>query len=326
MIIYYDDAQEGYWFQGLHPALNDATLSPFPSKRNQSPKLRKLLEYDRPDIVLFDGKNPILVLERTIEVPSGHNVGQRFARLVAAAQMQIPVVYFGPYAAYKHGGATQGPRYMNLRLFYALENMARIEDTVVTIINWPVDQNYEIIHDPNIRDNRPIEYMNFFFGRYNEGGDLPNVICAIRVSSFEAEQKQERDYFIAREVVNPEQYDGPPDSVTIGPLSSISQLDTQDCENLSCQEVVLYRIGMTYIRSDPYTGMGMLYSYLYCGGLENRERDLVLHFPDITQGMWYDVVLRNWKRKDIRLYSLTADGILFRDGYLPKSSLLDANN
>ena len=108
--IYYDDLQEGMWFKSLNPSFGEAVLHPITGASSVNPALAPVLQYDRPDIVLTDSGKPILVIERTVEVPSGHNVGQRFARLAAAAQAKIPLVYFGPYAAYKHGGETQGPR------------------------------------------------------------------------------------------------------------------------------------------------------------------------------------------------------------------------
>lgn len=312
--IYYDSIQEGAWFKELHPILHDATLHPFPNENSAPPSLKKVLSYDRPDIILADD-NPILVLERTVEVPSGHNVGQRFARLVAAAQMRIPILYFGPYAAYKHGGQTQGPRYMNLRLFYALSSLAKIENTAVTAINWPVDENYEIIKTPS-KDRRLRIYLDLFFDLYH-AYNLPGMLVHIMNSPFEQEQEKERRAFISREVVRPKEYDSPPGSVTIAPSESIRELNAQRPETLSCRETVLYKVGMTYIRSDPYTGMAMLYSYLYCGGLQNRVRNLVLHFPNITHEMWQSAV-NSPSRKDVRLYKLTADGILFSNKYVPK--------
>jgi len=317
MNIYYDAIQEGVWFQQLHEGLLNAELLPFPNRGNGPQGLQQVLAYDMPDIVLVDDGNPILVLERTREVPSGHNVGQRFARLVAAAQMRVPVVYFGPYAAYKHGGATQGPRYMNLRLFYALGQMARIERTAVTTINWPVDENYELVQTPR-KDKRVREYLNLFFDLYGTlaFGMLPDQI---RNSQFERQQEAERKTFISSEVARPEEYGSPPDSVTIAPWRQLSQLAREHPQNLSHGETVLYQVGMRYIRSDPYTGMAMLYSYLYCSGLRQRTRNLVLHFPHITKQAWSS--LAGSDRKDIRLYRLSADGILFRDGYLPHDAL-----
>jgi hypothetical protein len=80
------------------------------------------------------------------------------------------------------------------------------------------------------------------------------------------------------------------------------------------EQVVLYKIGMRYMRSDPYTGSAMLYRYLYVLGERKRNRALILHFPHITQRMWDDAI-RSARRKDVRLFSAVADGIVFADGY-----------
>ena len=320
--IYFDSIQEGVWFQELHPLLKDADLQPFPNAAELLTKhelLQEALSFDRPDIILCDGGVPILVVERTIEVPSGHNVGQRFARLVAAARQRIPVVYFGPYAAYKHGGATQGPRYMNLRLFYALESMGDTYETPISIINWIVDKDYEIIRDAR-KDQRMIAYLNLFFDLY-QSVDFEKLRQKILVSKFEQEQHKEREHFITGEVKKPEQYDGPPNSIDIhtspelnAAYPSLSRI------KLPNPQSVVYNVGMKYVRSDPYTGMGLLYTYLYCGSLENKTRNLVLYFPNISLEMWKEVS-SNTRRKDVRLYKMVSDAIIFSDGTLKQSDL-----
>lgn len=324
MQIYYDSLQEGVWFQRLNPSLNDAELLPFPTSSQTSPNamLLNVLSYDRPDIVLTDEYEPILVVERTVEVPSGHNVGQRFARLVAAAQSKVPVVYFGPFVAYKHGGKTQGPRYMNLRLFNALNKLAEIESSTVTILNWPVDDNFEIIQQSSVRDVDIKEYLNLFFRYYLKNRCLQEVHEALQNSSLENRLKIDRDVFINEKVVNADQYESPPDSVRILNSREAKQLINCNDNFLDLRDIVVYKIGMNYIRSDPYTGMAMLYSYLYCGGLTNRDRVLVLHFPNISKQEWFQT---SQNRKDIKLYKLACDGILFNDGFLSKNEL-NANN
>jgi hypothetical protein len=88
----------------------------------------------------------------------------------------------------------------------------------------------------------------------------------------------------------------------------------------SFDEVVIYRIGMRKIRSDPYTGAAMLYRYLYVLGVEARCA-LVLSFPHITVDMW-KMAASSGRRKDIRLFRIAADGILFADGaYLSREEL-----
>jgi hypothetical protein len=319
MYIYYDGLQEGIWFQNLHGALAAATLHPFPKISEAPPLIAQALSFDRPDIILADeANNPILILERTIEVPSGHNVGQRFARLVGAAKMRVPSVYFGPFKAYKHGGETQGPRYMNLRLFYAIEILAAVEQSSVTVINWPVDADCEIIQNPE-KDNHVREYLEIFLNYYADKG-LNGINDHIKNSEYEARRVQEREDFIEADVRKSEQYDTPPPSVQVGITGEILELRGADLSALEFPETVFYDVGMKYIRSDPYTGVALLYSYLYCGGQPPRSRNMVLHFPNITIEMWR-AVGRAGGRKDERLFRMVADGILFSDGYLPKLQL-----
>jgi len=306
--LYYDSIQEGQWFRGLHPRLERAELQPFPSKARDDRTLCKVLAYDRPDIVLTDHDEPILVVERTVEVPSGHNVGQRFARLAAAAQACVPCVYFGPYAAYKHGGATQGPRYMNLRLFYAIEKMAETDCAACTTIKWPVDSNYEIIKSAQ-KDGRMRAYIGLFFQNYRRG-NLQELNEVLKSSQFEQEQEAERSAFIANEVENPRQYNSPPDSVTMLRTANFMAEYAVPSGKLLLDKTVVYRVGMAYVRSDPYTGMAMLYSYLYCGGMRKHSSHLVLHFPNITRKIW-NAAAKNQHRKDVRLFLTVADGIIF---------------
>lgn len=317
MRIYYDSYQEGMWFKELHQVLEVATLYPFPGN-SEGDGLVDVLEYDRPDIVLTDDVDrPLMVVERTIEVPSGHNVGQRFARLAAAAEANVPTVYFGPYAAFKHGGETQGPRYMNLRLFYAIDEMMHVTGTPVTTVRWPVDDHYEIIRDAS-KDERMRAYMEVFFTLLSSY-PLEEVAQRIRNSDFEREQEEERQRFIEDEVQRPEQYDDPPGSVSVGPNEQLPELSDYG-KSLPHSESVLYKVGMTYMRSDPYTGMGILYSYLYCGGLHARNRNLIFHFFKLNQEDWREMANRSPDSKTIRLFKL-ADGVLFKDGLLPRENL-----
>jgi hypothetical protein len=315
--IYADELHEGDWFRKLHPRLADAAEEEITGAVKRNPLLERVLLYDRPDIVLTDRcGEPVLVVERTIEVPSGHNVGQRFARLAAAAEARVPVVYFGPYAARKHGGVTAGPRYMNLRLFAALDEVAAVNRSAVTCINWPVDSSFEIVRLP-FKDDRLREYLDLFFSAHDNRARA-DVSETIRASDFEARQLRERKWFSST-LRRASDYDGPPNSIQIVPgreiAGSISAPHLSDFV-----EVVIYNVGMRKIRSDPYTGMAMLYRYLYVRGVD-VNRALVLKLPHITTEMWRTAA-RSGRRKDIRLFRIAADGVLFRDGaYLPRDGL-----
>ncbi len=308
----------GRLFQRLHVALAHGELLPFPPRKQMDTALAKVLAYDRPDIVLTDDGTPILVLERTEEVPSGHNVGQRFARLAAAAQMQVPCVYFGPYAAYKHGGSTQGPRYMNLRLFGAIQRMAAIESAAITTVNWPVDANYELIKSTS-KDSRMRQYLDLFFDSYKPN-HLAGLNQLLQSSVFEREQEIERLKFIENEVKKPEQYSVPPPSVTLQASSAFAKKHNLASDHFALPNLLLYNVGMDYIRSDPYTGSAILYAYLYCGGMRDRTSHLVLHFPRITRDEWANAA-RSTTRKDVRLYLAVADGIVLGNRYIETEAL-----
>jgi hypothetical protein len=92
--IFCDDNHEGNWFKSLCTSLNDIPLSPIKSRGENPPYIEKLLRYDRPDIILVEDEVSKLILEKTREVPTGHNVGQRFGRLVNAAEEGVMVIFF----------------------------------------------------------------------------------------------------------------------------------------------------------------------------------------------------------------------------------------
>ena len=129
----------------------------------------------------------------------------------------------------------------------------------------------------------------------------------------------ERNAFARTSIRNPDQYDRPPPSVKILTIPGFEQRHGQSGRTLQgVNELVTYEIGMTYIRSDPYTGMAMLYRYLYV--LENPGRALVLWFPNITEAMWREAAASG-TRKDVRLFRIAADAILFADKLVLRESL-----
>ncbi len=283
LTILYDEPQEAAWFRALHPTLRDANEEAITAAQGWPP-VRRVLIYDRPDIILLHGEKPILVVEETVEVPSGHNVGQRFARLAAAAECGVPCLYFGPYVAKKHGGATAGPRYMNVRLFHAIDAMVRKTKTAVMTINWPVDERYEVRRD-QAKDSDVREYITTFFNAYR-GADLPAANAGLLASDVHRRMITERDAFVSGAIRNPKQYDEPPSSVKLLTVHELRRRHGVSIDKLSAKatEIVLYKVGMNYIRSDPYTGMAMLYKYLYV--VDRPSPLLILWFPNIAITDW----------------------------------------
>ena len=88
----------------------------------------------------------MLVIEITSEVPTGHNVGQRFARLVRAIELGIPTIYYFPFDAKKHGQYSSVCN-LNIRLLAAAKKMYEIHNTPLLCVNWPTDKHGELITD-----------------------------------------------------------------------------------------------------------------------------------------------------------------------------------
>jgi hypothetical protein len=161
--------------------------------------------------------------------------------------------------------------------------------------------------------------MATFFDEYYRTSTLADLNRALIASAFHARMVSERKDFAQKQVRSAEQYDGPPPSVEFVSKQALPQRFKyiSDISFLK-GEVVLYKVGMRNIRSDPYTGMAILYHYLYVA--QYTTRDLVLWFPNIAHHNW-TTVCAGRERKDIRLYRIAADAILFSDILAPKVSL-----
>lgn len=58
--------------------------------------IRKILYLDCADIIVEKDNNPILCIEETKEAGTGHDVTQRFSRVMAALENKVPVIYIQP--------------------------------------------------------------------------------------------------------------------------------------------------------------------------------------------------------------------------------------
>lgn len=309
--VYYDAYQEARWFTKQVPLLNDlpdSDLIPLNTVTN-NPEIARMLRYDKPDIIVAQDDKVVLAFEKTTEVPTGHNVGQRFARIVCSAEERVPFVYFFPFVARKHGTYTS-VCWVNARLFDATRNLSKFHSIPILPVDWPVDTDYELIRDGtqdrfvskvltelfnnNFSLSTPIikEVYKTMEEKYNEAvtrhpsyADLPNTALIVRTGDYISGLKDRipinlPDYFSSRE------------------------------------KSLIYTIGMRYVRSDPYTGTQLIYDYAKCRkGPSKTDRDvnLVLYMPHITYEMW-NKASRSLSRKDVKLFSIFSDAIQFKNG------------
>jgi len=123
--IYCDSLIEAEWFQNLSEKFKDSKIIKIKERSKNNNVIEDLIKYDRPDIILTKKGKALLVVEKMKEVPTGHNVGQRMARIVRASELQIPCIYFFPYRARKHGKHTSICN-VNARLFFAINKINEI--------------------------------------------------------------------------------------------------------------------------------------------------------------------------------------------------------
>jgi hypothetical protein len=295
------------------------------AEKGQNPSyVDSLLDYDRPDVILAHGERPILVLERTEEVPTGHNVGQRFARIVRAAELKVPLVYFFPFVAQKHGQETQqreaeektNQRYVNARLFDALSRLEKIHNTLSVPVNWPVDSHFELLRTSE-KDAEVQRVVSGVIDGMTKNLTLDDIRKDVAIKTAYEESYREKETRLKSQ----NRYSNPPPSVVIMDsvaLGSALKLDGKGIARLAARnESVLYNIGMNYIRSDPYTGMLLFYDYLYTRtgvSPKHRSRNLVVKMPQISLSEWTHESSISANRKDIFLYSHFSDAIALKDG------------
>ena len=311
-LVYSDNIIEAFWFKNLHPSFEHVETRTIGSRGTNPPVIEDLIRYDRPDIILTDGSKPLLVIEKTREVPTGHNVGQRFARLVKAVENQVPTIYFSPFDAMKHGKYS-GICNLNIRLLLAFEKMWEIHDSPIVALNWISDEYGELTDDGS-EDHEIKSLMNDFV---NSGFD-PKCQQFIELRNQSNQEYQNR-------LTNNSIYGKPPPSVTFNDTSPFLDdlgfpIESDVISSLTHHnESLIYRIGMTEEkckRQDPYTGTQFVYDYAYCrSGIlpENKKKNLLLHFPKIQKSVWEEKNPNDPNTKSCNWY-LTANAFIFSDG------------
>jgi hypothetical protein len=312
--IYGDNLIEAEWFRGLSPTLEAVPYFEIGRRGSNPSKIDSLVTYDRPDIILVRDDNPVLVVEKTREVPTGHNVGQRFARLVRAVEHGIVTIKFFPFDARKHGIHT-GICNMNVRLLDAFEKMRIIHNVPVVAVNWPTDNEGELRDDGSEDERMKAIVHEFMLNGHDPNGSQIQLQRNI--------MQEERDNRIK---VYPG-YNKPPKSVksmdTKALLERWGNPEGETFERMAqAAHSIVYEIGMKpekCRREDPYTGTQFIYDYVWCRSgpsAQDKHTNLVLHFPLITRNHWAKKNPNNPLKKSCNWY-LTANALWFKDDIQP---------
>lgn len=304
--IYYDSLTELDWFISLNPIFEDAEYHII-ANRGQNPNVvENLLQYDKPDIIVLVDNIPVLVLEKTSEVPTGHNVGQRFARLVKGIEEGVLTIYYFPFDARKHGKHT-GICNLNIRLLDACFKIYDIHGTALLAVDWLTDNDGELITD-GTENNRLIEIIqNFVDSNFDKNClevhaqlDIMRNEYAKRLNSYPkygnmppSVNKYSTEDFMAKFGIN-----NAPSSFLDNPFTYVYKIDMSP---RSCK------------RQDPYTGTQLIYDYMVCrNGIlpSDKNNNLVLHFPSLDRETWFNNNPNNPNTKSCNWY-ITASALLF---------------
>lgn len=278
--IVHDAIQEADWFQNLSERLSGADISRLDDDSPDA--VLEIASYDRPDIILLQDGVPVLVVEKTGHVPTGKNPLQRVARLVKAAEIGVPGVFFVPYAAKKHGENASKTN-LNHRAIQALRRVEEVNETPMLIPPWPTHDDYELVHDGS-----EDELMSRFVDQFLQEGCDPNVPTAeeIRAQSETGAKRILSEYA---------PYAKPPKSVTIQSTDSAVEqyrgLTGNGSFQTSRDETVVCDFKFRTRRTDPYIGSQFAYDYLYCRTgptVRDRDRNLVLNMPKIDRETWFE--------------------------------------
>lgn len=140
--------------------------------------IKRILYLDAVDIIIEINKKPVLAVEISHEAGTGHNAFQRFARLVAAAEYDIPVAYIYPEAGFIHRSNSDRWDAINPTIFRALEKVMQIHNSPALLYYYPseFDGDYTsvpshsskgLIHDdyylslPNSKDSEMQDFFQF---------------------------------------------------------------------------------------------------------------------------------------------------------------------
>ena len=316
LVIYCDAKHEGLWFRDLSPLLSNARFEIIRGRGKNIDIIENLIFYDRPDIILLNNGEPVMVLEKTSEVPSGHNIGQRLGRMVRSLEYEIPAIMFMPFDSMKHGKHSNLCN-LNARVLDGYLRMWDIHSTPALAVNWPSDSDWELITDGSEDDGISALVHDFI----QSGFDW-------NCNEFRRQRAHMAEEF-TRRVATHRPYGRPPPSVKIVPTASLEDLirvrsggrQEIPAEWRIRKETVIYTVGMTEEkckRQDPYTGMQFLYDYQHCRtGVDpgDKHRNLILDFPKVSVRRWKEANPNNPATKSVLWYA-TANGFLLRDGVI----------
>ena len=276
--------------------------------------IKKILYLDAPDLIIEIDHEPIFSVEVSTEAGTGHNVFQRFARLAASVENNVPSFYIYPEAVIITRQNT-APRWdiINPLIFKALDDVMSIYKIPSLFYYFPTDYKTHPLAStsPNLIQkgikydlNRnysgsPLGIDPEMISMFSAMDEIINVVE--RNGVIKGRDKLlgkrpiiDRRTFMSQEFVNKG------GTMISSPLSAIEKIPTKYLLNYlnqfennqyqigellrSRQETVIYKIDAKF-RGDPYPGALAAIDYLVCRegkSFEERRYNLIMVWGNLT--------------------------------------------
>ena len=275
--------------------------------------IKKILYLDAPDLIVEVDHEPIFSVEVSTEAGTGHNAFQRFARLAASVENNVPAFYIYPEATIitRQDSSPKWDK-INPLVFKALEDVMSIYQIPALLYYFPTDykQYPDATTSPNlktkgIRYERDYEYAGSPLGSDPEMqsmfSSMNNIISLVEKKGVvnSRENLLGLRSIIDRRTFMQTEYNDKDGSLEMSPLTATLKLPTEYLLNyLSKHEDSSYKIGELLrarhstifykvnarFRGDPYPGALAAIDYLVCREgktFEERKYNLILCWSDI---------------------------------------------
>lgn len=273
--------------------------------------IKKILYLDAPDLIVEIDQEPIFSVEVSTEAGTGHNVFQRFARLAASVENNVPAFYIYPEAVIisRECGSTKWDR-INPLIFKALENVMSIYHIPALFYYFPSDfklcpdnailsENQKtggLLYEPNkkyagspLSVDTEMRKMFYAINEVIEVFEKTGIVDGRKKLLGKHNIKEHKNWMSEEYYKKDGHQNMSPLSATIK-IPTVYLLNYLECKNYSVgellrsrEETVLYKVNAKF-RGDPYPGALAAIDYLCCRegvSFEERKYNLVLVWSDV---------------------------------------------
>lgn len=276
--------------------------------------IKQILYLDAPDLIIEIDTEPIFSIEVSTEAGTGHNAFQRFARLAASVENNVPAFYIYPEAAIIKRKKTP-PKWdvINPLVFKALDDVMSIYKIPALLYYFPsdfrthsnalnaphkktkglrFDSNRDFAGSPDSSHNE----MKLMFQAINE------IVAVVERSGVikGREQLLGKRVLLTRKSLMQQEYAAKGGNANMSPLTATVKVSTDYLLNhlskfergrykigellRSREETIIYKVDASF-RGDPYPGALAAIDYLLCRegkSFEERKYNLVMAWGDLT--------------------------------------------